>query len=67
MQLVQTKVTFAIGWVLAMVFIGVAADITSAWGWTFIAGIALIPPVIMMGMWTEPPQTMSESIRNARS
>jgi hypothetical protein len=65
MKLEYTKVGFA-GWLLAMGAIGLAADVTSVPGWTALAGLALLPPAFMLRLWNDAPQTMSESIREAR-
>jgi hypothetical protein len=65
MKLENTKVGLA-GWLLAIGAVGLAADVTSVWGWTALAGLALLPPVFMLRVWNDAPQSMTESIREAR-
>jgi hypothetical protein len=60
-----TKVSFA-AWLLAIGALGLAADVTSVVGWTALVGLALLPPVFMLRFWNGAPQSMSESIREAR-
>jgi Cu/Ag efflux pump CusA len=66
MQFENKKVTFATVWVVAMVALGFAANVTSLSGWTILAGLAALPPIVMLRFWSEPAQSMSESIREAR-
>jgi hypothetical protein len=61
-----TKRTFAAVWVLAMCAVGFAADVTSTSGWVILAGLALLPPIVMLRLWNDPPPSMSESIWEAR-
>jgi hypothetical protein len=36
------------------------------WSWALLAGVALLPPLVMMWRWNTPAQTMSEIIQEAR-
>jgi hypothetical protein len=49
-----------------MCAVGFAAGVTSAAGWTILAGLALMPPVFVLQVWGDPPQTLSQSIHEAR-
>ena len=66
MQLLSIKRVIAILWVSAMCIIGIAAGLGSFSSWAVLAGIAVVPPLVMMWLWNDPHQTMSESIQEAR-
>jgi hypothetical protein len=66
MQLLSIKVGVAILWVLAVCVAGIALNANSLSGWTVLAGVAVLPPIVMMWRWNDPPQSMSESIQEAR-
>ena len=53
------------GWLLGLGAIGLSVNLTSAAGWSPLVGLGLLPPVIMLRMWKQPEQTISESIREA--
>lgn len=65
MTLQHMRVTLAVLWVLAVGVAGIAADVVSLSGWTILAGVALIPPVVLLKFWNRPPKTLSESIQEA--
>jgi hypothetical protein len=65
MQLQQTKAIAAGGWILAIIALGLVANLTSLSIWTVLALVALIPPVVLWRFWNVPDQSMSESIRKA--
>ena len=66
MQREYMKVMIAAVWVLAMCAGGWVAPVTSVSGWTVLGVLALLPPIVMLRLWNDPPQSMSESIREAR-
>lgn len=66
MQLLSIKVVVTILWVLAVCVAGIAVRTSSLSSWAFLAGVAVLPPIIMMWRWNDPPQSMSESINEAR-
>ncbi len=66
MQLVSLKTVLATVWVSAALIAGTARNLTSVTSWNVLAGIAVITPIVMMSRWNAPPQTMSESIQEAR-
>ncbi len=61
-----TKVAVAAVWVLLACLVGLVADVTSPGAWVVIAALGLLPPLVMLLLWKEPPQTMAESIREGR-
>ena len=66
MQLMSLKAGLAILWVSAALIAGIAGNVDSGASWTVLAGLAIIPPIVMMWRWNAPPQTLSESIQEAR-
>ena len=66
MQLESLKATLAALWISAVCAAAIAGNLQSLSGWTVLVGIAVLPPLVMMWRWNHPPQTMSESIQEAR-
>ena len=66
MQLFSIKFVIATLWVSAVSIAGVAADVHSIGGWTILGALAVVPPLVMLRRWTEPQQSISESIQEAR-
>ena len=65
MQLESIKAAVATAWALGVCAAGVAGNSRSPSSWTILAGIAVLPPLVMMWGWNSPRQTMSETIREA--
>jgi hypothetical protein len=59
----SVKATAAIAWVSAVSIAAIAWNVNLVGSGTFLAGIAVVPPLVMMLMWNTPRQTMSESIQ----
>jgi len=66
MKLQSIKMMLAAGWVFSAVVVGVAANVTSTGGSVVLAALGLLPPLTLLLLWNDPPQTMSESIREGR-
>ena len=66
MQLESIKSVGATVWVSAVSLAGIAANVKSFSGWSILAGLAVLPPLVVLWRWSAPRQTMSESIREAR-
>ena len=66
MQLGSLKAVLAIVWISAVLIAGLAGNLNSISSWALLAGVALLPPIVMMLRWNTPAQTMSESIQEAR-
>jgi len=49
------------GWILGLSTIAMSFGVGSTTGWLLLAVVGLVPPV-MLRMWRQPAQTMSESI-----
>ena len=65
MQLVSIKAIIAMLWVSTVCVVGIAGNLNSVASWTVLAGVAVVPPFVMMWRWNDPRQTMSESIQEA--
>ena len=65
MQLVSLESIIALLWVSAVSVVGVAGNLDSFSSWTVLAGVAVVPPLVMMWRWHDPRQTMSETIQEA--
>jgi hypothetical protein len=63
MHLVSIKTTIALLWVLAVSIAGIAGNVNSFASWTVLAGIAVLPPLVMMWRWNDPRQTTSQKIQ----
>lgn len=66
MQSRSIKTVSAATWMFAVGIGGVIANLNSRASWAALVGIAIVPPLVMMRLWKDPPQTMSESIQDAR-
>jgi len=66
MQLQRTKRRLAVVWILVAGAAALAADVASVGGGILAVSFAFVPPLIMLLRWNEPPQTLSESIHEAR-
>ena len=51
--------------VSAAFIIGIAGKVDSLSSWSLLAGVAIVPLLVMMWRWNAPRQTMSESIQEA--
>jgi hypothetical protein len=65
MTLKNIKAGIAVAWVLVVGVAGFLAGVTSPSGWLALAGLAIVPPLVMMRFWQSPDQTMSQSIQDA--
>ena len=66
MRLKQIKRVFGSVWVLVAVVVGVAAGVRSTGGLVALAALGLLPPLALILLWNDPPETMSETIRDGR-
>ena len=65
MTLKNIKAIVAVAWMLAVGAAGLLAGVASLPGWLALAGLAIVPPLVMMRFWQQPDQTMSQSIQEA--
>ena len=66
MHLASITAIIAMLWVSAVSVVGIAGNLNSVASWTVLAGVAVVPPLLMMWRWKDPRQTMSETIQEAR-
>ena len=66
MRLNSIKATISALWVFAVCAAAIALNVGSVSGWTVIAALAILPPLVMIWRWNDPPATMSEIIQDAR-
>jgi hypothetical protein len=64
MQTDHVKAALIAAWILAVGGVAYLSGATSFAGWTVVAVLSLVPPAIMMRLWTAPAPSMSESIRD---
>jgi len=62
----KTKTLIFIAWPIAVLLAAVAIGITSVPNWVAVAGLAVVPPLVVRRFWRAPEQTISESINEAR-
>ena len=65
MQTEHIKWAIVGGWVLGLAAIAFSVNLSSVIGWILLVGLGLVPPVMLLRMWQQPPQTISESIQEA--
>lgn len=51
-------------WVLSIATLAVAVGTTSAAGWTALVMLSVVPPALMLRLWSTPAPSMSETIRD---
>ena len=66
MQFQRIKRTVSAAWVVVVFAVGLVAGVTSSGGLVALLALGLLPPLALMLLWNEPPQTMSESIQQGR-
>jgi hypothetical protein len=66
MQLLPMKAVAATVWISAVCLTGIAVNADALSTWLVLAGVAVLPPIVMMWRWKDPAQSMSESIHEAR-
>jgi hypothetical protein len=65
MQLDSIKTIVTAVWVSAVCTAGIAGNLRSLTDWAVVAGLAVLPPLVMMWRWNDLRPTMSESIQEA--
>jgi hypothetical protein len=53
-------------WVVAVILAAIVIGVTSVSSWILVAGVAIVPPVVVRQFWHTPEQTTSEAIHEAR-
>ena len=50
-------------WILGLANVAAFLGLNSLLGWTVLAVIGLLPPIVMLRLWNPPAETTSEDIR----
>ena len=66
MELQKIKWTVSAAWVIVAFVIGLVAGVRSSGGLVALTALGLLPPLALLLLWNDPPQTISESIRQGR-
>jgi hypothetical protein len=66
MELQKIKWAISAAWVLVAFVVGLVAGVTSSGGLVLLTALGLLPPLALLLLWNDPPQTISESIRQGR-
>ena len=66
MQLERIKWVVAGVWMIAAVILGLFVRDLSWQIWAAFIALAVLPPLALLFWWTDPAQTMSETISDAR-
>ena len=66
MPLRQMKMLLSAGWLLTALVISATTGVNSVGAVVLLMGLGLVPSVLMLVLWKDPPQTLSESIQAAR-
>jgi hypothetical protein len=64
MQTNYVKPALMAAWVVALGTLGYVSGTTSFAGWVVVASLSLVPPAVMVRLWSPPCPTMCESIRD---
>ena len=66
MQLERIKWVVAGIWMIAAIVLGLFVRDVTWQMWTAFIALAVLPPLALLFWWTDPAQTMSETISEAR-
>ena len=66
MTLDLRKRLIATVWFVAAVMVALAFNVGSVAAWGVVAAVAIAPPLVMLRLWKDPPETISETIHSAR-
>jgi hypothetical protein len=62
MQLEEMKPAIVSGSVLSAAAIALSVNVISISGWLLLVGLALLPPLLLARMWSQPVPTASKSV-----
>jgi hypothetical protein len=63
MQTDFVKPALMVTWVVVVGALGYLSGTTSFAGWSLLAVVSLVPPALMVRLWSAPSSSMSETIR----
>ena len=64
MQPQHIKIAIVAAWLFGLGALASWVNLSSITGWTLLLAMALLPPFILLRLWRQPAQTMSQSIRD---
>jgi hypothetical protein len=64
MQREYMKTAIVGAWMLAWGVMALSVDVSSASSWILFVGSGVLPPLLLLRLWRQPGQTMSESIHD---
>ena len=63
----RTRWLISICWIAVAVLTFFAVDASSFRGWLYLTTVALVPPIVLIGLWHDNPgQTIAEVMREGR-
>jgi hypothetical protein len=66
MAMKQIKMIVAVVWVAAVIVVGMLLGVSAPGRLALLAAFCVLPPFGMMFLWSEPQETLSESIQGGR-
>ena len=66
MQIERIKMLVTGAWVMAAVILGLFVRDVTWQMWAAFIAVSVLPPLALLLWWTDPAQTMSETINEAR-
>ena len=64
----RTRWLISICWIAVALLTFIAVDAASFRDWLYVMTVALIPPIVLRGMWHDSPgQTITQVLRERRS
>jgi len=63
----RIRLLISLCWIGAVMLTFFVADASSLRSWLYLTTAALVPPVVLNGLWHGPSQTIAEAMREGRS
>jgi hypothetical protein len=63
----RTRVLISLCWIAVVLLAFFVADASSVRSLMYLTTVALVPPIVVNGVWRTPSQTIAEAIREGRS
>ena len=63
----RIRLLISLCWIGAVVLAFFVADASSLRSWLYLTTVALVPPIVLNGLWHAPSQTIAEVMREGRS
>ena len=66
MGMKQIKMALALAWIAAVIVVGLLLGVSTPGRLVLMAAFCILPPIGMMFLWSEPQETLSETIQGGR-